>query len=160
MINFNEWGYISPSGIYELTLEEFEQAFVTLNNTAHRRGLFNSYLTYVYELRKIVTAPFFQLIGGSFVTRKVWPQDIDIVTFVPYLFEQDNTLKQQLRELFERYEFTQRKSGLHTFFSLIPDTQNPAREKFEAHYQYWVDTFGSTVEKKSDLKGIVKIQFS
>ena len=159
MIRFNELGHITPSGVHSLTLDEFEQTFASLENTTHRRTLFNSYKLYLSELRKVVTEPFFQLIGGSFVTCKVWPQDIDIVTFVPYLFEQDGELKQQLRTLFERYEFSQQKSGLHTFFSLIPDAHNPAQAKFEAHYQYWIDTFSSTVENNSGSKGIIKIQF-
>lgn len=159
MIRFNELGYITPSGVYTLTIEEFEQMFVNLDNKSQRRRLFNSYQTYLSELRQIVLTPFFQLIGGSYVTCKTWPQDIDIVTFVPYAFEQNDGLKQQLRSLFERYEFSQEKSGLHTFFSLIPDEQNPARVKFQAHYQYWIDTFSSTQGKNSGLKGIVKVEF-
>ncbi len=159
MISFTESGYITPSGIHTLTLSEFEQAFVSIENRVHRRKLFASYQTYLSELSKIITEPFFQLIGGSYVTRKIWPQDIDIVTFVPYIFEENENLKQQLTLLFERYEFSQRKSGLHTFFSLIPDDQNPDRAKFESHYQYWIDTFSSTIGKNFEPKGLVKIQF-
>ncbi|AUD05590.1 DUF6932 family protein [Spirosoma pollinicola] len=160
MISFNKFGYISPPGLYILTVDEFEEIFTGMNNEPHRRGLFKSYKLYVSELLKIVEQPFFQLIGGSFVTCKTWPQDIDIVTFVPYVFEQNNTLKQSLRELFERYEFSSAKSGLHTFFSLIPDESNPDQAKFEAHYQYWIDTFSSSIEKNTDPKGIVKLHFS
>lgn len=159
MISFDELGHITPADIHTLTIEEFEQTFANLENASHRRNLFNSYQMYLSELRKIVTTPFFQLIGGSYVTRKYWPQDIDIVTFVPYSFEQDEVLKQQLRLLFERYEFSPLKSALHTFFSLIPDNQNPFQAKFEAHYRYWVDTFSSTIGKNSNPKGIVKIEF-
>lgn len=160
MISFNELGYVTPSSVHTLTIEEFERIFVNQENMSHRRNLFDSYQTYLSELCQIVIEPFFQLIGGSYVTRKAYPQDIDIVTFVPYIFEQEDTLKQQLRMFFERYEFSQRKSGLHTFFSLIPDHQNPAQAKFEAHYQYWIDTFSSTLSKHSAPKGIIKIQFS
>ena len=159
MISFNELGHITPSGVHILTIEEFEQTFANLENLLCRRSLFNSYQFYLYELRKIITEPFFQLIGGSYVTRKNWPQDIDLVTFVPYTFEQNHKMKQQLRLFFERYEFSQQKSGLHTFFSLIPNDQNPERVKFEAHYQYWIDTFSSTPTQNSDPKGIIKIQF-
>ncbi len=159
MIKFTESGYVTPSGIHTLTLDEFEQAFVSIENVVHRRNLFTSYRTYLSELCKIITEPFFQLIGGSYETRKIWPQDIDIVTFVPYIFEENEKLKQQLKLLFERYEFSQSKSGLHTFFSLIPDDQNPDRTKFEAYYQYWIDTFSSTIGKNSESKGLIKIQF-
>ncbi|GAB4037985.1 DUF6932 family protein [Spirosoma gilvum] len=159
MIRFNELGHITPSGIYALTIEEFEQVFANLDNKTQRRRLFNSYQSYLLDLRKIVSTPFFQLIGGSYVTCKAWPQDIDIVTFVPYIFEQDYELKQQLVSLFERYEFSQEKSGLHTFFSLIPNEQNPAQVKFQAHYRYWIDTFSSTPGKNAESKGIVKIEF-
>ena len=159
MISFNEVGYITPSGIHTLTIEEFELVFANLDNASRRRSLFSSYQIYLSELRKIVTEPFFQLIGGSYVTRKLWPQDIDIVTFVPYVFEQNDNLKHQLRLLFERYEFSQSKSGLHTFYSLIPDAENPVQAKFEAHYQYWISTFSSALGKNSEPKGIIKIQF-
>ncbi|CAN5285792.1 hypothetical protein BH09BAC4_BH09BAC4_50220 [soil metagenome] len=160
MIRFNEAGYITPSGTHTLTIEEFELTFANLDNASRRRSLFDSYQIYLSELRKIVTEPFFQLIGGSYASRKVWPQDIDIVTFVPYSFEQNDNLKHQLRLLFERYEFSQSRSGLHTFFSLIADDQNPVQAKFEAHYQYWISTFGSTPGKNTDPKGIIKIHFS
>ncbi|GAB2548936.1 hypothetical protein GCM10027085_44690 [Spirosoma aerophilum] len=69
-------------------------------------------------------------------------------------------MKEALKALFERYEFSRDKSGLHTFFALIPNDSNPDKVKFEAHYTYWLDTFGSTVEKNDDLKGIIKINFS
>ena len=159
-MDFNEAGHITPSGIHTLMLEDFEKIFVKLENENHRQTLFASYQAYLSELRTIVTVPFFQLIGGSYVTRKVWPQDIDIVSFVPYIFEQNDSLRQQLRLLFERYEFSRNKSELHTFFSLIPDDSNPAKAKFETHYQYWIDTFGATIGKNSEPKGIIKIQFS
>ncbi|GAB2548927.1 DUF6932 family protein [Spirosoma aerophilum] len=87
MIKFNEQGPITPPGVHSLTLDEFEEISTKVDNQSHRRGLFNSYKRYLYELHKIVNQPFFQLIGGSFVTRKVYPQDIDIVTFVPYILQ-------------------------------------------------------------------------
>lgn len=85
MLDFDELGHLLPYQISELTLSEFEAFFVKgLSDQNHRRGLFEQYLVFVEKLKQSFQVPFFQWIDGSFITRKEFPGDLDVVTFLPY----------------------------------------------------------------------------
>ena len=85
MILFDERGHVFPYEVIEMTLEQFEQVFVEgLEDVAHRRRLFSRYLQFVNELKKVFPSQFFQWVGGSFATKKPFPGDIDVVTFIDY----------------------------------------------------------------------------
>lgn len=85
MMQFDEHGYLMPCEIIELNLENFEAFFVTgLEDRAHRRALFQNYLSFTEGLKKTFGPTFYQWIVGSFVTHKALPGDVDVVTFLPY----------------------------------------------------------------------------
>ncbi|HRI61730.1 MAG TPA: hypothetical protein PK228_18460 [Saprospiraceae bacterium] len=85
MMKFDERGHLVPYEITELKLSDFESFFVTgLEDTAHRRALFQKYLSFVVGLKKTFDATFYQWVVGSFVTQKPLPGDVDVVTFLPY----------------------------------------------------------------------------
>lgn len=85
MIQFDERGYLMPYAVTELKLADFEAFFVAaMKDTAHRRALFQNYLSFTEGLRKTFGAPFYQWIVGSFVTQKPLPGDLDVVTFLPF----------------------------------------------------------------------------
>ena len=85
MIQFDKHGYLFPHEIIEVSLADFEQYFVAdLPDKERRKEIFQTYLQYLSELKKIVGKEFFQLVNGSFTTKKELPGDIDFVTFVDY----------------------------------------------------------------------------
>jgi hypothetical protein len=85
VIQFDEYGHIFPHQIIELTLPEFQAFFVDgLSDQNHRRELFERYLVFVEDLKRAFQVPFIQWVDGSFITRKEFPGDIDVVTFLPY----------------------------------------------------------------------------
>jgi hypothetical protein len=62
-----------------MNLEDFENTFVFTNRRAE---IFKNYLEFVDILKGLPIGNFFQWLDGSFVTKKPFPNDLDLVTFV------------------------------------------------------------------------------
>lgn len=61
MPSFDEYGYLLPYSIIDLTLPEFEAIFVdNLEDNIHRRALFADYLQFVEEVKMAFGVPFYQ----------------------------------------------------------------------------------------------------
>lgn len=81
MIEFNNQGYITPADSVETDFENFEKTFVF---NEQRQIIFQEYLVFLGELKTLNIGSFYQWINGSFTTLKTNPNDIDVVTFIPY----------------------------------------------------------------------------
>jgi|GEM_PF-6182187 len=61
MMYFDEHGYLYPHDMIELTLSDFESFFVeNLADFAHRKDLFERYVSFVDELKTSFPISFFQ----------------------------------------------------------------------------------------------------
>ncbi len=84
MLIFNERGLLTPPKGLSVTVAEVEKAFVRpFPDSDTRAWLFNSLQVYNRDLGREIKVPFRQYIDGSFVTHKLNPNDIDLVTFIP-----------------------------------------------------------------------------
>lgn len=91
-MNFDTFGNLLPYEIIHIDSTRFETIFVdNFSISTSRRSIFNNYLAFTEVLKNNLQTPFYQWIDGSFVTSKQNPNDIDIVTFIPYL-EYEKTL--------------------------------------------------------------------
>lgn len=90
MINFDSRGCITPNQIISLSLQEFEKTFC---HNAHRKVIFENYITFIEKLHTLGLTHFYQYIDGSFVTTKNYPKDIDFVTFIHFEFFHQNITK-------------------------------------------------------------------
>ena len=90
MINFDINGNIQPYDIIEVSLNIIQKEF-TFNN--HREEIFEEYLTFCDALKSMGIENFYQFIDGSFITKKLFPKDIDVVTFVEANFFNNNAVK-------------------------------------------------------------------
>jgi hypothetical protein len=74
-----------PSGIISCDIQTFEQTFLTLPNTKRREDIYEQYQKYLADLKNTLKGvEFTHWINGSFVTQKIHPMDIDVVTFVSH----------------------------------------------------------------------------
>ncbi len=78
MFQFGGWGYIEPPEVHVLTLEDFERIFVI---DSARERLFGRLLDLVSDLKGLGATGFYLWVDGSFVTKKRFPKDIDVVVF-------------------------------------------------------------------------------
>ena len=88
MLTFNEQGLLTPADGISATIDELYDIFVVpFPESETRSRLFADWTKYNRMLRQELDKDFTQWVDGSFVTQKLNPKDIDIVSFIPsYLF--------------------------------------------------------------------------
>ncbi len=93
-MEFDDYGNLFPYKLIETDIETFERNFVlNFKNSDTRNKLFQSYLTYIDNFKNQISENFYQWIDGSFVTSKLNPNDIDIVTFLDANIYQEKLAK-------------------------------------------------------------------
>jgi hypothetical protein len=145
MIEFDNKGNLKPASPIEIDLKTLEEIFVT---NPYRQELYDFYIAYLKELKEIIGEPFEQWIDGSFVSKKLKPNDIDIVSFIPnpiydaqssHLFE----LKQKFKPQIDAY-----------YICKFPENHLRFAET-KGDYFYWLNQFAKDRQKNS--KGFIKI---
>lgn len=77
VIEFDVHENLNGYAIVPLTVDDFEQEFVTAFADSERRGLIlDTFLGHLNNFRTIVDEEFWVWVGGSFVTRKTNPSDL------------------------------------------------------------------------------------
>ena len=146
MINFDKNGNIEPYNVIESSVDVLQKYF-TFNN--HRKDIFDEYLIFCNTLKLMGIKTFYQFIDGSFITRKVLPKDIDVVTFLEANFFNQNAVKLlNLRDDFSR---------IGCFF--VPNYQSEERNYFVTQFGLfeWEQLFNT--DHEYNPKGILKIIF-
>ena len=142
-----------------LSLAEAEQIFVTpFEEDSTRHSLFREYKRYIQDLRNLLDFPFYQWIDGSFVTTIVNPNDIDLVSFIPYAvyWEKEAFVDQR----FSKWAVSRYYDRLDAFTVWEYPPEHKSFEVFQADCAYWNDWFGHTRynrNRKRFVKGFVQI---
>ena len=151
-MEFDENGYLQPYKVTEIDIITFEKIFVWNED---RKKLFDEYLNYIIFLKEFELGNFFQWIDGSFVSKKVKPNDIDIVTFIDY--EKYDFYFKEITKLQKQFK------GLDTYFVKVFPDNHPSEfiyklDKTEWDFQF---SFSRINQKtgKSSKKGFVQINF-
>lgn len=82
--SFDEQGFLPPQVIRCSTTEFYENFVEPFPLSETRKLLYENWLEYVGSLRELTGEGFTQWLNGSFVTAKLNPQDLDMVTFIDY----------------------------------------------------------------------------
>ena len=151
-MEFDENGYLKPYKIHEIEIDIFEKVFVWNDD---RIKLFDEYLNYIIFLKEFELGSFFQWIDGSFVSKKVKPNDIDIVTFID--FEKYDEHFKEITKLQKQFK------GLDTYFVKVFPENHPSEfiyklDKTEWNFQFSFSRM-NTKTGKSSKKGFVQINF-
>jgi hypothetical protein len=96
--SFDSWGYLTPDQPIAATLTAFQETF---GFNAHRQALLSQHADLLRDLHQLGLAGAEQWVNGSFVTQKPMPNDLDLVTFIP--FQQYNQVERELRERLTAY---------------------------------------------------------
>lgn len=154
-MTFDQYGYLTPYTVVETDLQTFEQVFVNDFETSDtRRPIFEAYLDYLDQLRQIVDTGFYQWLDGSFITQKLNPKDIDLITFVDWqIYEKYETQLNELRKLRLR-----KNKIIDGYFVKVYDKTHPQRNLFELDCAEWLFDFGRSFTNKR-YKGIIKINY-
>ena len=85
LMDFDLIGHLAPYTVNPSTFEAFENLLVqSFPRHSARYAILEGYKRYLERLKIVLNANFYQWVDGSFVTEKMNPNDIDVVTFVHY----------------------------------------------------------------------------
>ncbi len=158
MLTFDNKGYLKPYKVNEITKDEFFNFFVeNLDNRDQRKYLFSHYLLYIDFIKRNFSEHFFQWVGGSFITDKSFPNDIDIVTFLPHdlLTKKSKMIHQNMRTCKSRF-------NVDGFFAPICKWNHRFFEMSKKIELDWFNNYGTSREDETGVrhpKGIIKINW-
>lgn len=151
---FNEEGCL-PFGVYEMSLEEFEEIFS--KNQSSRRQLIMKY--YKEHINKIRNLPYYlnHWIDGSYVTSKENPNDIDTFTEFDGVKVDQNDDKALVEDLIYNAPLRTHNT-CHSFMVYkYPESYTKEYEKYlETKSKTLIMLFGRNKETNNP-KGIVKL---
>jgi hypothetical protein len=85
MLSFDTNGFIVPYAAVACTIDTLYDQFVSrFPISSTRATLFHEWTKYNRLLRREVGVDFEQWIDGSFISSKLNPKDIDVVSFIPF----------------------------------------------------------------------------
>jgi hypothetical protein len=151
VLNFDENGYLTPYDVIVTDIETLRSTFVF---NSHREKIFDSYLLFLDNLRELDIGNFFQWVDGSFTTRKIFPKDIDIITFIDI-----DTFKVKKSRL---YYLSGQFARIDSYFVEMYKPNNPFYTRNEWEKNHWKDIYGSTKDDGINPvfeKGITQINF-
>ena len=152
-------GELLPPGIHRATFVEFETIFVTgIASSRTRLPIYRGYRRFHDDLVDLDVGTH-QWINGSYVTTKVDPNDIDLVTHCDGK-RLDNLSPQTqriVRELFDR-DLARARYTCHSFCVPHYPKGHPKYDGVQSSIEYWRNWFGRT--RQSVPKGFVEIDLS
>lgn len=155
-MNFNSDGYL-PAGLHKSDLSEMETYLVDgFPHSIRRPVVFEGYTRHTADLQTI-DVPVSQFVGGSFVSAKDDPSDVDLLG----MGEQtaiDALAPADLNRLAQLFQGPGSKAAYECdayFLASFPDT-DPAFPHFRAQRKYWMGEFG--FDRIDKPKGILTIE--
>ena len=82
---FNSRGFIMPYQRITSSVEEIAEVFVKpFPDSETRQIIFDNYLNYLDDFQTLITPNFIHWLDGSFMSKKLNPNDLDFVAFIDY----------------------------------------------------------------------------
>lgn len=153
--------YLTPINAIESREKAFEDFFVNvIPDVNHRKVLYNDYKTFIQEFSKQITPNFEVWIGGSFTTKKEFPNDIDLVIFADYEIFQKKMNEFEMLLLNQKLE--NKRLDIHRV-EVYPENHKNYETIYEPNWYYWLDWFSHTRKnrrtKKRQSRGFIKITY-
>lgn len=160
-LKFDTRGNLKPYERIKLTIDEFENFFITdFGGSKTRKLIYENYIDYVFEIQSKIDMQITQWIDGSFVTRKLNPNDIDIVTFIDYnIYEsKEDIIRTDFNKYFKRYAFP-----FVDAYTVKNYPKNHKREWVTKNDKiYWLNLFSKTKVNRANKayqKGFIEINY-
>lgn len=156
VVYFDPKGNLTPYLVYRMEAEAFCEAFVTrFETSATRAKLYANYLRYREEFRADLGRDFRQWVGGSFVTRKLNPTDIDLVNIVPRTDVVDGKLNRLVPYM--TLGGSKDQYGIDGFFISLEGATGPGVLSHLNHPEldYWQKLLGT--DRQGNPKGIIEL---
>ena len=152
-LTFDQYGYLTPAEPIPTDLATFERVFVQeFTQSTKRQTLFDRYLEYNACLSEFLPG-YTQWIGGSFVSRKLNPNDIDVLTFVnSTLYDQHEPAIGELKQ----WRF-QRPKLVDGFFVRVYPQGHQLHSHSESDRVQWLYDWSRTNTHPRRNKGFIEL---
>jgi len=154
---------VLPFDIYDCDEQELNTRFVAaFPNSNTRSDIFQGFIRLRHEASSTGISAI-QWVNGSFVSSKVDPDDIDVVSFVDYdeLNKCSHVHGTLINDLLNGGENTKPQYRTHTFLVLACASNHPYFQVYEHWRTYWLEKWGKTYEDKNtgikEPKGFLKM---
>ncbi len=150
-MQFDDNGYLVPATVLPSSLAALESVFCF---TAQRNALYANLVDLLATIQALVSGEVEVWVNGSFISKKLIPNDIDIVFFIDYqAFE-------LLEKQFVQYSgFTyKQRTGLDCYFVRTYPTTHPYHFRYEFDRIEYLHLFSKTRRKQP--KGFVSINLN
>ena len=151
-LSFDQNGFLKPYGPISTNMQTLEDIFVY---NEQRKSIFAAYQNFIEEIRAIYAGNFTQWVNGSFVTKKILPKDIDIVTFLPF------EIIDSQKNLFQRDRW--KLMYVDCFFERVFPMSHPMSNISKMDKAEWNALFSTTRRDRSTFKrynkGFLQINF-
>ena len=152
-IEFDEFGNSKPYEVVSLNIDECKNIFVdnfTLSST--RLDNWNGFLQFNKDLKTLAKYPIKQWIDGSFVTNKLNPTDIDLVSFINEL---DFVPSLSLFDMNRSDGYPKKMYNIDGYVIIdLPDNHQYSA-KMKEQISYWKDFFST--DKENNPKAIIEV---
>ena len=155
VLQFDTFGYLTPDNAIDTDLQTLERVFVEeFPTSTTRRGHFDRFHAYNARLREYLTDGFTQWIDGSFVSRKLNPNDIDLLTFVDHSIY--GQVEPALRRL--KQEFAVRAGGQVDAYTIqVYPEGHRYYSRYHLDYLEWQFIWSQTDARPHRKKGFIKL---
>lgn len=159
VINFGDNGFIKPYEVISCDIPTLEKYFVdAFPNSKTRYQLYINYRKYTEDLKSRVSQELVQWINGSFISKKQNPNDIDLVTFIPYkLYE----VRESYLENF--WTFNREDEGLDSYLVKWYPEEHHLNHRTREQMSEWQKTYRFTKPNNDDVKfpkGFLQLKFT
>lgn len=153
-MEFDIRGNLKPYDVIETDLPTFKREFVDAFSQSRTRSIiFNNFSSYLEKLTSIIGLDFYVWVDGSYVTRKLNPEDIDFVSFVDAQIYYDN--EPQIDVL--RAHHLHKKTGVDDYFV------RRFRQDHRNYLNYTLDVkqwnFAFSTSRSGGSKGFIQLNF-
>ena len=157
MITFDIYGNPQPEGVVNLSYNDFKEIFVAdFDKSKTRLSIAKNYERYLIDFKSEITNNFKNWIGGSFITTKMNPNDIDVVSIFQYTDEINKKATIILK--FLSYGNSLENYMVDGYFVPIYSANDPRYSLTTDALAYWSEWLGH--DKENRPKTIIEISFS
>ena len=148
-LTFDTRGYLQSEKPIEISLLEIEQIFVSdFPLDTPRRYLLNELKRYLHDFSKVISEDFSCWIDGSFISKKWYPRDIDIVILLNY---SDFEIKEEeIINGFIQPFMNLNYKGIDAYLlKKYPENHNKY-SYFKSDFAYWYHLFSNTKPNRNN----------
>ena len=162
-MKFSNKGHLEPATKIIVNLEDFKTTFVVNfeENSKTRGYLYVSLLHFLEDFKNEITSSFSVWINGSFVTKTLNPNDIDLVLLIDYQVYINN--EKIIEDKFTKNKGKHNYEGLDMYRIIIYPENHPKSFIFQSDCAYWTEQFSATRKDRNGKKynkGFVEIHFN